>query len=291
MLTKKLIVLGGSGFLGSEILNLLHKKKLSNFKIFCGDLYPPLKKNDNFIQINILNRLETKKILKDFNVVINCTGQVSNNLSDTLLMNTEGIVNIADSISLACARFIQISSVAVYGTIAKCSELSPINPEKPYGVCKTFAESILKNKIKSDNLTILRLSNLYGNGQKKGLFAYILQSFFSDRKLHFNNNGNLVRSFIHVKDCSEMILKFINDENLKGTYNIVGSQIFILKELIKKFENMFKIKFQKQFENNDPWENINSFDQAKIESSINMSMKYEVFDYFNSQINGKIKND
>ena len=104
-------------------------------------------------------------------------------------LNSTGLINLAKVLSNKNSRLIHISSVAVYGSTENCNEDSPLNPETNYATAKAFAEQIILENYNHKYLTILRLSNLYGSNQIKGVFAYLLRSYNSDRKLKFNNDG------------------------------------------------------------------------------------------------------
>ena len=186
--------------------------------------------------------------------------------------------------SINKARLIQISTIAVYGSLKKCNEKSSVNPETNYATAKAFAEQILLDNNLNDNLTILRLSNLYGSHQLKGVFAYLLKSYFTDRILEFNNNGNLIRSFMHVEDCADIIIEVVKNNQINGIYNVKGHETYSIVKLIEEFENRFSVEFEKKFSNTLPWENILSLEDSKLRSKIDLQPKWSVFDYIENEL-------
>ncbi len=284
MLIKKVIVLGGSGFLGSRII-----KKLSlnpKLNVYYGGRKRVESLTAKHCELNMLNR-DSLKILKDFDIIINCTGQITKPFNLCYQLNTLGSNNLAKTLKHTSKKIIHISSMSVYGSLEKCNESSKINPETNYAFAKAVSDFILQENIQSNNLTILRLTNLYGPNQIKGVIAYILRSYLSDKKLLFNNNGSLFRFYLHVDDCAKLINDFINLNIPSNIYNIKGPDSYELKELIKKFEVKFKTSFYKEFPDISPVENIYKIEDAKLNKFYKFSTEFDLFQYFENQINLK----
>lgn len=276
MLTEKILVIGGSGFLGFHIIQALDKANIG--RIYCGDLKKNFELSCNFLKINILDPIDTKKKLQDYEIIINCIGQITKPFNRCYELNSTGINNIAKALLNTNKRLIHISSVAVYGSANKCNEKSPLNPETNYATAKAFAEkTLLENSI--ENLIVLRLSNLYGSHQLQGVLSYLLKSYFSDRILKFNNDGSLTRSFMHVEDCANLIVEIVKHRNLKGIFNVKGDETFSLKDLIDEFERKYKLVFQKHFEQVSPLENIKNLDDSSFKSMINYKSQWKLFDF------------
>ena len=279
---KKVIVIGGSGFLGYHIIKALQKSR--NLHVTCGDLVKSELLDCEFVYFNILNRKKSHSILSNYDTVINCTGQVTKPINLCFRLNSEGILNLSLNNSKKSFRLIHISTVSVYGTVKFCDEKSTLNPETTYAMAKAFSEKILSENFKARQLVILRLPNLYGFKQEKGLFSYLLKSYRSNQKLQFNNNGALIRSYIHAEDCSEIISKIVSNRKIKGTFNIEGNETFSIKNLIKKIENKFNIIFEKEFNNDDPWENIETLDGSSLKSLIDYNYNWSLLEFFKKEI-------
>ena len=286
MSTYKIIVLGGSGFLGSHIIQALHRSGIS--KVTCGDVIEQNSLNCDFVKLDILDDYDIMKTLKGYDTVINCTGQITTPFNLCFHLNSTGVNNLAKAISGEDTRLIQISTVAMYGTAENCNEESPLNPETSYATAKAFAEQILLNNCDHQQLTILRLSNLYGSHQAKGIIAYLLRSYHSDRKLNFNNDGTLVRFFMHVEDCADIIAEVVKNSKLTGIFNVKGHETYSVKELLQQFENHFSVIFEKSFNQRLPWENINSLDDSKLRSTIDIQPRWQIFDFFEKELGNQI---
>lgn len=284
-MTKQVIVLGGSGFLGAQIIARFRKSKSAI--ITCGDLFQNKTIDCSFKKIDILNRTETVKNLKGFDLVINCIGQITSPFNKCLQLNSIGINNLAYALEKSKARVIHLSSLAVYGSTEICNEKTALNPETNYATAKAYAEFLLRFKVNEQNVTILRLPNLYGGNQKKGICAYIMKSYRSNKKLTFNNNGALSRSFMHVQDCANIIHSVSVRYDLNGIFNVPGPEKYSIKEIIKKFEARFNVKFETNFSDRKPWENINRIDNHFLESVICFKPKFKLFRYFERSIREK----
>jgi nucleoside-diphosphate-sugar epimerase len=278
-MSKSVIVLGGSGFLGTEILRQLQKSKFS--QVACGDLKPCDITGIDNIATNILDMDNLEQSCQPYDVIINCTGQVTQPMNLCLRLNSEGATNIA-RVSRNGKKIIQISTVAVYGTTDFADEETMPNPETAYATCKCFAEYILKTNLPQDRLTIVRLSNLFGSDQPKGLFRYLQKSYQAgNHQLDFNNDGNLSRYYLHVEDAARTIVKLVEKSNLPGILNLAGEKSYSIKELIKIVESLTKTKLEVRYAPIPPVENIIKISNAKIKAIADAGYTHNVSDYLN----------
>jgi UDP-glucose 4-epimerase len=281
-MNKKAIILGGSGYLGLSLAN--HLNDNTDYKIVIGDIIKPIATDVEFITLNVLYKETLHDVFKNYDYVINCTGQITKPINTCFQINTTGITNIVNAIKNSKTKLIQISSVAVYGTTDYAEEETEINPESPYGACKAFAEFGIINNLPPEKYCILRVSNLYGENQPKGLFAYLLKAFQSDRLLEFNNNGTLMRYFIHFYDCSEAIRLTLKN-NLNGIYNLSAGDRQTVKEIICQIESYSNISFTKQFSLAKPIENIKMLDCSKFISQTGFEPKNSSYKYIQENFN------
>lgn len=250
---KKILLLGGSGYLGSNIVKRF--KKENDFILTIGDIVKPQNTESEFIKVDILRKDLVDSVIKEHDIVINCTGQITNPINTCFKINTKGVDYIVDSIKAYNKKLFHISTVAVYGTTSYADENTVMNPESPYATCKSFAEYGINERLSEKMFCILRLPNLYGKNQPNGLFAYLLKSYQSDKKLDFNNGGDLSRYFLHVDDCADGILRAVNND-LYGTFNVTSNEKYDLRQIIKLIEKTNNMIFVKKFNKIKPIENI-----------------------------------
>lgn len=283
MKDKRVIIIGGSGFLGHSIATYLKQNHYNN--VFIGDIQQPKdEKLSSFLYTDLLDFENVLNVVKDFDIIINCAGQITNPINKCLQINTVGIHNLVNVISrYPSKKLIHISTVSVYGTVDVVSEDSLLNPETPYASIKAFAEFIIQ-KTRTQNYVILRIPNLYGPNQKKGIIAYLHRSLYEDKKLNFNNNGDLVRHYLHIDDCSLAIVKAL-EKDINGVFNIPALEKKTVIDLIKLFEKIYDIQFSVSLEKVKPFENIAhiNFDKFKVQTGF--LPEYTIETYLKQMIN------
>jgi len=270
---KKILVIGGSGFLGSRLV-----QKLGEQAVIADCLAPSYVSESPYINLNLLNKHNINKTISEFDFVINCVGQITTPINDCFKINTEGIFNLVSAVNSSnSVKLFQVSTVSVYGTTINANELTKLNPETPYASIKAFAEFIISNTCKK-KYCIIRIPNIYGNGQQKGVFAYFKRSFISDKKLEFQNNGDLLRYYLHVEDVADAIICAVRN-NISGLFNLTSDDRYTIRDLINLIEKYHNIKFESSFGINQPQENIEFLDGSKFKEATNFSPLNKVEDY------------
>jgi len=274
---KKILILGGSGYLGQYISRRFEASE--KYQVCIGDITgTPSSVNCTFIHVDALNKPDLKNAIKSNDIIINCIGQITNPINVCLRINTEGIANIIDSVALYKKKLFHISTVAVYGSKLYVDEQAELNPESPYSACKAFAEFQVISLAMIQNSCILRLPNLYGENQPKGLIAYIKKSLSTDRILQFNNDGSLLRYFLHVQDCAEAIFIAVEKE-LSGIFNVTAPDKCTIKELIEMIESSESIKFDTNYLPAAPIENIEEICFDKFSMISGFTPQYNIHNY------------
>jgi nucleoside-diphosphate-sugar epimerase len=280
---SKILVIGGSGFLGAALFR--STLAMPSAEVYCADLVPPVEKEVTFIKTNLLSGHEVLDLSRiGFDFIVNCSGQVTNPINLCYQLNTSAMTHILQLVSATGAHFIHISSASVYGPAEAANEETPFNPETPYSCCKAFAEYQITTSLDPQTYTLLRLSNLYGQQQKKGVMSYLFRSLASDRKLYFNNNGSLVRYFLHTDDCAAVIRKVMSEKPVHGIYNLAGPDRFTLKELIALVEHQANVKFESFFEAIAPYDNTLTIDSRKINSALPFEFRYTLEKFVHDEL-------
>ena len=254
---NKILVLGSSGFIGSEL-------KKSKFFSSANIVYSDIKINDsNTRYIDILDYEMLFKEVNKFDIIINLTGQISDPIDNCLKINTEGIFNIVEAIksSKRKIRLIHLSSVAVYGNFKGPDEESFLIPDTSYGLCKYFAENLIKEYL--NNYTILRLSNLYGENCQKGIINYLKESFLNSKKIYLNTDISLKRDFIHIEDLIEVIIFFLEKSN-HNVYNVGSGNSYSIHELIDNIQKYNKRKPIYQFIKGETYNQIEYLNISRL---------------------------
>ncbi|MDP0561655.1 MAG: NAD(P)-dependent oxidoreductase [Candidatus Endonucleobacter sp. (ex Gigantidas childressi)] len=270
---NKILVLGASGLLGRVLVDFFKQKN----NLVGAVSRKPIgytEKNITAYVASILDCISLDSIIKEYDVIINCTGQITSPINQCLLLNTDGIANIVDAVAKYNKKLIHISSVSVYGTADYVNEDSNVNPETSYGSMKYFSDYLVEARL--TNYTILRVSNLFGRNQKKGVINYVIKSYLSNKKdLYFNNNGDLKRYYLHVEDFA-LIIHEVMSRDIVGLYNVVGKDQLTIKELVAKLGSILDFKFNVNYTDIPSVENIERIDTGKIDNLINQNYKTDI---------------
>ena len=280
MKDNSILILGGAGFLGRAIVNKLSKLRIK----FCyGDLQPIKGFEKYFIKIDLLSPRRLNNLNIEYDLIINLSGQITSPSNLCFRLNSSGINHIIEYINKKDAKLIQVSTLSIFGSSDNTIfENSSINPETSYGACKAMAEFLIQNFIPSKNYCLLRLPNLYGENQLKGLIAYLLKSVKYNNAISFNNDGTLIRHLMHVSDASDMIIHFILDYH-SGKYNFAGNESYSIKELVNLFEEVFRRELIVHYTNVNAWENISDISSEEIISLFGDTIKYNLRDWLMTQ--------
>ncbi len=277
--SSKLSVIGGTGFLGKHFVEVMIKKGLKpkllihNKKII---------NSDEFHHGDILDIKSLEKFLEKDDVVVNFTGQISDNLEDYVKTNLSGSFSLLNScIKKQVKHVILISSIDVYGNNCDMpsEETDIVNPSTLYSLVKSVKEKIYRYYSENLNLnvTILRLSNTYGVEKKIGIINNLISSLKNSQSLKISHNGNQTRDFLYIDDAIQGIINAI--EHLKQGFTIYnissGEKISIINliEILEKNQNS-KISYEKQ--NSSPDEKCVWASYQKAKKHINFSPKVKI---------------
>ena len=272
---NKVLIIGASGLLGRSLVEFFVS---NNFQV--GALSRNCdNQNDKFnnYSVDVLDYEHLEFVVAQYDIVVNCIGQITNPIHECVSLNTKGVKNIIDAVKKNGNYLIHLSTVSVYGSSSAVTEESPVNPESVYGSLKYFAEYQISQNL--TNYAVLRISNLYGKGQVKGILGYILRSFRNNEKaLFFNNDGSLKRYYLHIDDLSS-IVKLIIDKRAKGVYNVIGSDLLTIKQLVALCEKALDYCFDVQYEIKRPIENIDRVDNSKLKKQVDCFLQHNIEEY------------
>jgi len=272
---NKVLIIGASGLLGRSLVEYFVS---NNFQV--GALSRNCdNQNDKFnnYSVDVLDYEHLEFVVAQYDIVVNCIGQITNPIHECVSLNTKGVKNIIDAVKKNGNYLIHLSTVSVYGSSSTVTEESPVNPESVYGSLKYFAEYQISQNL--TNYAVLRISNLYGKGQVKGILGYVLRSFRNNEKaLFFNNDGSLKRYYLHIDDLSS-IVKLIIDKRVKGIYNVIGSDLLTIKQLVALCEKALDYCFDVQYEIKRPIENIDRVDNSKLKKQVDCFLQHNIEEY------------
>ena len=246
---KIVYVTGCLGFIGSYVTRLCLKKGwfVKGVDIFTYaanlDLLEEFYqyKNFSFLQSDI-NDIE---FLYDCDYVINTAAEthVGNSIvkSEAFLhSNINGVENLLNLIrhtrseSNSMPVFFHFSTDEVYGDIddGNHKEGDILKPSNPYSATKACADMLILAWARTYNIPyiILRPTNNYGQGQYvEKLIPKCCKYVQVGKKLPLHNNGNSIRTWLHVKDTANAVIKIIESGIENEIFNV--SSHFELKNI------------------------------------------------------------
>jgi UDP-glucose 4-epimerase len=239
----KVVVFGGSGFLGSHVSDLLTKKKI---KVIIFDKYisDHVRKNFTYVKGDITDKLLVNKSLKKIDYVLNFAGLSDLNYCldkprETIDVDVIGNFNILEACSKnRIKKYIFASSVYVEsdeGGFYKAAKLSSEVYLKEY------------SKYKKLNYSILRYGSLYGprSNDKNGIYK-ILFNLIKNKKLYYFGDPNSRREFIHVLDAAKSTFDIMKNKDLDNkTVTITGNESILMKDLLLLISEILKINKKK----------------------------------------------
>ncbi|MBM3632220.1 MAG: NAD(P)-dependent oxidoreductase [Alphaproteobacteria bacterium] len=218
---KKAIVFGGSGFIGSHVVDALTKEGIQT-TVF--DIVPSayLNKNQIFIQGDILDSEAVCRAIEGQDYVYHLAGQPDIEIGfqepqRTLELNIVGTTNILEACRYhKVERFLFASTIYVYS-----------NAGGFYRVSKQACELIIEEYQKNYNVnyTILRYGSLYGpRADDNNLIHRILKQAILEKKIEIGYSPDEKRDYIHVYDAARMSVDLLAPEHMNTHVMLTGHQ-------------------------------------------------------------------
>jgi len=249
---KRVLVVGGTGFLGSNFISYAIKK---NFKIYSLSTKKPHKKKQirkvKYLLCDISSYASIVRAIKfDVDYVINFGGYVDHsNKKKTFKSHFIGCKNLVNYFkNKSIIKFIQIGSSLEYG-----NQKSPHIEKNSKFLFKKVKSIYVKSKLLSTKycleankkyffpVTILRPYLIYGPGQKTNRLIPFIISQCLKGKVFNCSTGNQIRNFLFINDFTKAIFMLLNSKNSTGQIINIGSdQNIKVKSVIKKIQKLVK---------------------------------------------------
>jgi len=244
---KKILITGGSGFIGNHVAQVLLKQGLE-VKIY--DLKPSSLSKVESVQGDILDEVQLEQAAHGCDAIVHLAAQISiprsiENPEETYNINVTGTQNvIACAEKMGIQRVLLASSAAVYGdaTAIPLKEETTGTLLSPYATSKSDNEhQVVLARERGLEAVALRFFNVYGPNQSiQGAYAAVIpkviETITTGQRPVIFGDGHQTRDFVHVQDISMGIFKLLGIDWSKVSshvYNIATQQQISILELIE----------------------------------------------------------
>ena len=259
---KRIIVTGGSGFIGSNLVNYLIDKKYFVINVdkltYSSNTLAHKnknKKNYRFYKLDINNKKGLKKIILRYKpkAIFNLAAETHVDRSidgpkSFIFSNILGTFNLLETLRelrrlKTYPKLIHISTDEVYGDLKKnkkSDENHRYEPSSPYSASKASADHLVKSYVRTYkiNAVISNCCNNYGPYQfPEKLLPKMILNIFNNKELPIYAKGKNSREWIHVADhCSALLMLYLKGKAGQN-YNIGSgetlSNIYLVKKLLR----------------------------------------------------------
>ena len=260
-----ILVTGGAGFIGSNIVDGLINK---GYQTFVVDNLITGKQNfihpeAEFYHLDIVNH-DLDSLFQEIkpDVVIHLAAQidVQKSINNPVLdseINILGTIKILELCKKYNSKLVYSSSAAVYGNpiYLPVDEKHPINPLSNYGVSKYTPEMYIKlySELYNLDFTILRYANVYGirqvaNGEG-GVVSIFIRKILNNTSPIIYGDGEQTRDFIYVEDIVSANISALT-KGSRGIFNISGNKQTTINELVNEINSLLNSNFTPQYKQN-----------------------------------------
>lgn len=251
MNNKKVLVTGGAGFIGSNLVKNLLKE--GNSVTVLDNFLSGYRSNlDPFPTVHIIEGdVRDKKVvelaMRDIEIVFHLAASVGNKRSiDQPIIDAEinvlGTLQVLEAARKEKVRKIVVSSSAgIFGELKTIpiKEDHPIEPDSPYGCTKLCEEKLCLAyaKLYDIEAIALRYFNVYGPNQRFDAYGNVIPIFvfrmLRNESLQIYGDGEQTRDFVHVDDVVQANIKAADSIGVSGAFNIASGTRVTINRLVE----------------------------------------------------------
>lgn len=233
---RKVIVLGGSGFIGTALCKQLARESIP-FHII------DLKQSKSFPELTTIGDIRNVEAMREHmngDVVVNLAAVHRDDVSESeayYSTNVQGSrVVVQAALDKGVRRLIFTSTVAVYGFAPiGTDELGQIKPFNHYGKSKFEAEKIYQRWYDqlpgSRQLIILRPTVVFGEGNRGNVYNLLQQ--IASRRFIMVGDGHNKKSMAYVENVAAFITDSILSDQRTGIFNYVDTPDLAMDDLVR----------------------------------------------------------
>ena len=303
---KNVIVTGGLGFIGSNLIELLIKKKYFVINIdsvtYSSNFYntKDFKDNYKFIKCNINSQKKILSLLLKYKPsgIFNLAAETHVDRSidgpkPFIDSNILGVYNLLEAFRKFYkinknSRLIHISTDEVYGDVLKgrSNENYSYKPSSPYAASKASSDHLVYSYVRTYKIPaiVTNCSNNYGPKQHpEKLIPKVIYNIINNINLPIYGDGKNSREWIFVDDHCNALIKILEKGKIGEFYNIGSNKNLTNIQIIKLLTNIAKkyIKIGKnvkiQYVKDRPGHDFRyALNSNKIKNKLNWKPKFEI---------------
>ena len=254
---EKILVIGGTGFIGQNVINLLKERGyyVGNYSLHDSSI------SDESYSGDVYNDSRFESIVSNYDKIIYLITTVSPTRSmdkptEPYMYDIPMLIKTLESCRLSGIKRVVFASSGgtIYGDngYTKSKETDFNEPRNHYAICKLTSEKILEmyNKLYGMENISLRISNPYGFGQRVesqvGAITIFTKKLLDGEKISIFGNGDITRDYVSVKEVAEAFLQALSVDfskiDIPPVFNIGSGEGISLKELIDIISNALEIE-------------------------------------------------
>lgn len=302
MKKRKVLVTGGSGYIGSVLCKKLLKK---GWDVVNVDLLKPQIEVKSY-QVDIRNFDKLAEIFREFspNYVVHLASQIQ--IGESMINplkyfdhNSKGTINVCLNYQ-GVKKLVFASSAGIYSPdnkVMPLTEDSIIAPKSYYGITKVHDEQVVNSlKLYGTKTTIFRFFNVAGSlfnikdKCKSHLLPAIIRGMKGEEQFKLfgydykTRDGTSIRDYIHVGDIADAIILALESKK-SGTYNLGTNRGYTVKEMVEIVKEVLRKDFDVVYSNRregDAPELVAS--SKKAEKELGWKRRYGLKDIISSQL-------
>ena len=262
MKNKNILVTGGAGFIGSNLVKHLidTENSVTVLDNFTSGYRDNLKSFSSIkiIEGDIRDKITIETAMKNIDIIFHLAASVGNKRSiDNPIMDAEtnvlGTLQILESARRnGVHKIITSSSAGNFGELKTIpiKEDHPIEPDSPYGCTKLCEEKLCLSyaKLYDIEAICLRYFNVYGQNQRFDAYGNVIPIFvfnmLKNKPILIYGDGEQTRDFVHVDDVVQANIKAAETIGISGAFNIASGKRVTINQLVKYISKNDKVEIK-----------------------------------------------
>ena len=261
MKNKKILIVGGNGFIGRNLARMLSKRE--DLEVYSFDLALPKEEMTGvqYIEGDFFDDLVLENAVKGMDLIIHSLSTVNPGNSNEKYMQGYGR-DFLQTIKL-CKMLIDQGSNMIFlssgGTVYGVQEEQPIKedalpvPINHYGSVKLCIENVIRtfNSQRHTKMRIARISNPFGPGQDYhkgvGFVDAAIKKSICKETLEIWGDGENIRDYIYIEDVCKMLEALVDYEGEEEVFNLSsneGISQYMVIDILKKIDGEFEVAYK-----------------------------------------------